>query len=246
MNANLILCGALKGDLYDSEGALQMTRRTGKDWRNLMDRYRFGISGVFGAEYTWLMDLLILWDRFTFLCNTVDAHDHTGLEELRRIVPNVQNGLLRLYREFKNDPLANLDRQYSFHTISHMCDAIVLLGSLPDQSTDQFEHVHCFLKFIFVECTNHSHDSESLFVQMMRAIAKRRCRPTTTIALRAQPGPQIFATPKLVSVGQTGALRTFVDDANLQLQDMSRPMVSTSHSLASFSYLAIAPAPNRR
>jgi len=150
----------------------------------MLDLFPFALAGALQGEHLWLVDLVLSWRRLRELCGRVTATDEVGLTEMAQLVAEVRPQLLRLYRVIKRDPQATLDRHPSYHTLLHLCSAVRNLGSLPEQSTDQFEHVHRWLKALFVECTNHSHDEEVLVPQVMRAAQVRQCKPTSTLALR--------------------------------------------------------------
>lgn len=215
------LCGAFRGDMYDQDGKLQMTRATGKDWRKLMQRYRFGVSGVFPEEYQWVMTLLIDWVEFTDLCRLVNAANEEGLCKLTAMIPRIQKLLLQLYQAKEQKKDASLARQYTFHTLEHIPDAIRSLGSLPEQSTDQFEHVHGFLKAIFIECTNHSNDEEELVPQMMRSLAIRLCQPDVELRPRIPEARQYPSSARLVSPGRVLPLSAVMDELNESLVSKS-------------------------
>jgi hypothetical protein len=118
---------------------------------------------------------------------------------MEQLVAEVRPQLLRLFRAIKGDPEATLDGHPSYHTLLHLCAAVRTLGSLPEQSTDQFEHVHRWLKALFVECTNHSHDEEELIPQVMRAADLRQCKPTHTLALRVGATQNVYPDLSIVA-----------------------------------------------
>lgn len=217
VNAQLIRIGVTKKPVFDNEGKLIMTRKTGRDLRKMVWLFTFALIGVVqesdgGGE---LIDLLIAFHKVRTLCDAAVASDPDSVVALEVSIGPFMAAYDAAVKSIDEGDAKNVYAGKTLHQFSHFPFVVRYLGSLASTSSDQMERVHSFIKEIFETCTNGVLDEDSLMPQMAKSIVLRHCRPFPNASMVPGKAPAAhYATAKLVAPSNLQTLLTIVTNGN--------------------------------